>query len=74
MCQYVLVFRALIRLRYDNGSLEMKHYMYFRRLVYMYFRRLVKSLHREVEEIDRIMGKKTSKKVKKCIRKAKNDN
>lgn len=66
MCQYVLLFRALIRQRYDNGSLEMNHYMYFRRLV--------KSLHREVEEIDRIMGKKTSKKVKKCIRKAKNDN
>lgn len=66
MCQYVLVFRALIRQRFDDGSLEMNHYMYFRRLV--------KSLHREVEEIDRIMGKKTSKKVKKCIRKAKNDN
>lgn len=66
MCQYVLVFRALVRQRFDDGSLEMNHYMYFRRLV--------KSLHREVEEIDRIMGKKTSKKVKKCIRKAKNDN
>ena len=55
MCQYVLVFRALVRQRFDDGSLEMNHYMYFRRLV--------KSLHREVEEIDRIMGKKTSKKV-----------
>ncbi|WP_300226853.1 hypothetical protein [uncultured Bacteroides sp.] len=66
MCQYVLLFRALVRQRFDDGSLEMNHYMYFRRLV--------KSLHREVEEIDRIMGKKTSKKVKKCIRKAKNDN
>lgn len=66
MCQYVLVFRALVRQRFDDGSLEMNHYMYFRRLV--------KSLHREVEEIDRIMGKKTSKKVKKCIRKAKNEN
>lgn len=66
MCQYVLVFRALVRQRFDDGSLEMNHYMYFRRLV--------KSLHREVEEIDRIMGKKMSKKVKKCIRKAKNDN
>lgn len=66
MCQYVLLFRALVRQRFDDGSLEMNHYMYFRRLV--------KSLHREVEEIDRIMGKKTSKKVKKCSRKAKNNN
>ena len=59
MSQYILMFTAVVRLRYDEGSLVMSHYLYFRQLVnYLYFRQLVKLLYREVEEIDREMGLK----------------
>lgn len=50
MSQYILMFTAVVRKRYDEGSLVMSHYLYFRQLV--------KLLHREVEEIDREMGLK----------------
>lgn len=66
MCQYVLMFRALVRQRFENGSLEMNHFMYFRQLV--------KLLYREMEEINRMINEKNSKKVKKRSRKAKNNN
>ena len=52
MSQYILMFTAVVRLRYDEGSLVMSHYLYFRQLV--------KLLYREVEEIDREMGLKNS--------------
>lgn len=66
MCQYILVFRALIRLRYESGNLEMKHYMYFRRLVRL--------LYREIEELDRVIYQKSSKKREKSSQESKNNN
>lgn len=66
MCQYLLVFRALVRQRFDDGSLEMNHFRYFRQLV--------KLLYREMEDINKDINEKNSKKVKKRSRKAKNKN
>ena len=66
MCQYVLVFRAVIKLRHEEGSLNISNFMYLRRLV--------RSLDRQMTEIDRQIKKKSCKKVKKRSRKAKNKN
>lgn len=66
MCQYVLMFTAVIKLRYEEGNLNMNHYMYFRRLVRL--------LDRQMVEIDRNIKRMPCKNVKKRNCKDKNDN
>lgn len=66
MCQYVLMFTAVIKLRHEEGSLNMNNFMYLRRLV--------RSLDRQLTEIDRQIKRKSCKKVKKRSGKAKNKN